>query len=137
MVGVGSLGLFAGCGSPSANGNGTGGAAGQSAGAGGRTSGGASGNAGGGASGASGKSGGADAGTIVAPQPWSPNIVVDQFGYRRAAEKIAVIRSPQRGFDATAAFTPGAKYALIDAHSGQMALEAAPAAWSGGAVDRS
>jgi hypothetical protein len=137
VVGVGSLGLLAGCGSPSANGNGTGGAAGQSAGAGGRASGGASGNAGGGASGASGTSGGADAGTIVAPQPWSPNIVVDQFGYRTAAEKIAVVRSPQHGFDATAAFTPGAKYALIDAHSGQMALEAAPAAWNSGAVDSS
>ncbi len=157
MVGVGAFALLAGCGSSTATGSGTGGAAGQSAGAGGRASGGAGadgsgaggnasgagGNAGGGtsgsagASGSAGTSGGAGGGTIVAPQPLSPNIVVDQFGYRTAAEKIAVIRSPQVGFDATAAFTPGAKYALVDAHSGQMLLEAAPAAWNGGAVDSS
>src|SRR5579863_9848594 len=53
-----------------------------------------------------------DAGPIVAPQPLSPNIVVDQFGYRTVAEKIAVVRSPQKGFDSAAPFAPGAKYAL-------------------------
>src|SRR5215467_13396471 len=38
-----------------------------------------------------------DSGPIVAPQPISPDIVVDQFGYRTLAEKIAVIKSPQTG----------------------------------------
>src|SRR5271165_5757984 len=36
-------------------------------------------------------SGGKDAGPIVAPQPLSPFIVVDQFDYPAAAEKIAVL----------------------------------------------
>jgi hypothetical protein len=73
----------------------------------------------------------------MAPQPLSPFIVVDQFGYRTAAEKIAVIRSPQKGFDTGMSFTPGAMYALVDAHSGQKTMEAAPAPWNGGAVDNS
>src|ERR1700756_825394 len=58
-----------------------------------------------------------DAGPVMAPQPLSANIVVDQFGYRTADEKIAVIRSPQQGFD-KGPFTPGAMYALVDGHSG-------------------
>jgi endoglucanase len=78
-----------------------------------------------------------DAGPIVAPQPLSPNIVVDQFGYRPTAEKIAVIRSPQTGFDSGTSFTPGAMYALVDAHSGQTLLAAAPTPWNGGATDAS
>ena len=65
-----------------------------------------------------------DAGPIVAPQPLSVNIVVDQFGYRSTAEKIAVVRSPVNGFDKGAAFTPGATYAVVDAHTGQKLLEA-------------
>ena len=35
-----------------------------------------------------------DAGPIVAPQPVSPNIVVDQFGYLPVSEKIAVLEEP-------------------------------------------
>ena len=78
-----------------------------------------------------------DAGPIVAPQLLSPDIVVDQFGYLPAAEKIAVIRSPQVGFDKASAFTPGATYALVDAHSGHKLLEAAPTSWKSGATDSS
>jgi hypothetical protein len=63
--------------------------------------------------------------------------VVDQFGYRTADEKIAVVRNPKMGFDATTSFSPGPKYALVDAHSGSKLLEAAPAAWNGGATDTS
>ncbi len=77
------------------------------------------------------------AGLIVAPQPLSPYVVVDQFGYPTAAEKIAVIRTPKKGFDATASFTPGTTYALVDAHSSKKLLEAAPAVWNGGATDSS
>jgi endoglucanase len=86
---------------------------------------------------ANGGSAGADAGPIVAPQPLSPNIVVDQFGYRPAAEKIAVARNPQMGFDAPGSFVPGAVYALVDAHTGQRLLEHAPTPWNAGAVDPS
>jgi hypothetical protein len=78
-----------------------------------------------------------DAGPIVAPQPLSPNIVVDQFGYLPVSEKIAVIRSPQVGFDKAMPFKPGAMYALVDAHSGAKLLESAPAAWNNGATDSS
>jgi endoglucanase len=78
----------------------------------------------------------ADAGPVVAPQPLTPFIVVDQFGYRTADEKIAVVRSPERGFD-KGPFTPGAQYALVDAHSGAKLLEAAPLPWNGGAIDTS
>ena len=78
-----------------------------------------------------------DAGPIHAPQPLSPYIVVDQFGYRPNAEKIAVIRNPQTGFDDATHFTPGAKYALVDAHTDINVLEAAPATWNGGATDTS
>ncbi|HXN32946.1 MAG TPA: glycoside hydrolase family 9 protein [Polyangiaceae bacterium] len=91
----------------------------------------------GGSSGATPASGGGDAGPIVAPQPLSANIVVDQFGYRPTAEKIAVARAPQMGFDAPSSFVPGAKYALIDAHTGSSVLEGAPTAWNGGATDAS
>ena len=77
-----------------------------------------------------------DAGPVMAPEPLSANIVVDQFGYRTADEKIAVIKSPQQGFD-KGSFTPGAMYALVDGHSGAKVLEAAPAAWNGGATDTS
>lgn len=70
-------------------------------------------------------------------QPLSPNLVVDQFGYRVGAEKLAVVRSPMTGFDAGTAFTPGASYQLVDAVSGQSVFEGAPVPWSGGAVDAS
>jgi endoglucanase len=153
--GVGIALLSAACGGGSgasgagagATAQGTGGSAGGSAGA--NRSGGASGS-GGAAPDASPGGGGAptngsggiavvpDAGPIIAPQAVSPNIVVDQFGYRTGDEKIAVIRSPSTGFDASAAFTPGAQYALIKADGdGAKVLEAAPVVWNGGAVDAS
>ncbi|MBN2673383.1 MAG: glycoside hydrolase family 9 protein [Deltaproteobacteria bacterium] len=67
----------------------------------------------------------------------SPYIVVDQFGYRTDAEKIAVIRNPQQGFDAGESFTPGATYALVDAATEQQVFTAAPTVWNGGATDES
>jgi endoglucanase len=73
----------------------------------------------------------------MAPQPFSPFIVVDQFGYRAAAEKIAVLRSPVSGFDKGKWYTPATRYAIVDAHSGAKVLEAAPRAWNGGATDGS
>jgi endoglucanase len=78
-----------------------------------------------------------DSGPIKAPQPLSPFIVVDQFGYRPSAEKIAVVRNPQNGFDTATHFTPGPKYALVDAHTDKNVFEAVPAAWNGGATDSS
>jgi hypothetical protein len=104
-------------------------------GASGSSSGGSGGSSSGSGSGGDSGSTGKDAGPIMAPQPLSPFIVVDQFGYRTAAEKIAVLRTPVTGFDKGKSYTPAAKYAVVDAHSGAKALEAAPKAWNGGATD--
>ena len=71
-----------------------------------------------------------------APVGSAVNVVVDQFGYLPAAEKIAVVRSPEIGFD-RAPFTPGQTYALVDARSGARVLEGPLAPWNGGAVDSS
>ena len=73
----------------------------------------------------------------MAPQPLSPFIVVDQFGYRTGDEKFAVLRTPVTGFDVGKSYTPAAKYAVVDAHSGAKLLEAAPKAWNAGATDGS
>ena len=78
-----------------------------------------------------------DAGPVDAPQNLSPNIVVDQFGYRTSAEKIAVVRNPQMGFDTSSSFTPGTTYQVVDAHSGQSVFQGAPMAWNNGNTDPS
>src|SRR5688572_14875396 len=64
-------------------------------------------------------------------------IVVDQFGYLPTSKKIAVIRDPQVGFDASESFTPGTQYALIDKTTGQSVFTAAPGSWKAGATDNS
>jgi hypothetical protein len=71
------------------------------------------------------------------PQPVSPYIVVDQFGYRTSAEKVAVLRNPQSGFDYGTQFAPGATYAVFNASSNQKVMEGAPAVWNSGATDPS
>jgi endoglucanase len=78
-------------------------------------------------------------GAVIAPQQVGPHIVVDQFGYRTSAEKIAVIRNPKTGFDSDASFGLGGKYALVDSASGQTVLEGTATFWGGdaGAVDPS
>lgn len=63
--------------------------------------------------------------------------MVDQFGYLTDAEKIAVIRDPQTGFDASEAFTPGTSYALVDAATGEQVETGEPSAWNNGATDAS
>lgn len=68
-------------------------------------------------------------------QSTSNFIIVDQFGYRPVSEKIAVIKNPQTGFDASSSFTPGTSYALVDASDDQQVFTAAPVAWNGGATD--
>jgi len=155
-----AFGATAACsGSPSSGGGATSSVGGTSSSVGGTTSsaGGTSSSSGGakssvgGATSSSGGAGGTDActtlpttdagapptGTITASEPVSPYIVVDQFGYRTGDEKIAIARNPKVGFDANNSFTPGSKYAVVDAHTGTKLLEAAPTAWNGGATDSS
>jgi hypothetical protein len=66
-----------------------------------------------------------------------PVIVVDQFGYRTASKKVAVIRDPQKGYDSAVNFTPGAQYAVVDKATGATVKQGAPTAWNGGATDNS
>ena len=73
---------------------------------------------------------------VPAPaEPVSTFIVVDQFGYLPDAEKIAVLRDPETGFDAAESYTPGATYRVIDAVTQATVAELAPAPWKAGAVD--
>jgi len=72
-----------------------------------------------------------------AKPPLSANILVDQFGYPPAAQKVAVIRDPRIGFDAAAHFVPGAHYAVVDAETGAQLAEGRPKPWHGGATDPS
>ncbi len=64
-----------------------------------------------------------------------PAIVIDQFGYPAKAEKIAVIRDPQAGYDSAAHFTPGSNYAVVDRSTGKIVKQGQTAAWNGGATD--
>ncbi len=67
----------------------------------------------------------------------SPFIVVDQFGYLPDAQKIAVIRDPQTGYDASLSFSPSANLSLVNVTSGETLLTAAPVIWNAGATDTS
>ena len=49
--------------------------------------------------------------------------MVDQFGYRPNARKVAVIRSPCKGYDAGQPFVPGRKYCVVNSTSGKKVLE--------------
>ena len=61
-------------------------------------------------------------------------IVVDQFGYLPDAQKIAVIRDPQTGYDAAQAFVPGSSLSLIDMNTGTVVLTAPARNWNSGAT---
>jgi endoglucanase len=72
----------------------------------------------------------------ISAQSVSKYIVVDQFGYLPDETKIAVIRDPVTGYDASESFSPSPLYALVNA-SGQQVFTAAPQIWSAGATDAS
>jgi hypothetical protein len=69
--------------------------------------------------------------------PLDLHILVDQFGYRPADPKVAVIRDPQVGFDATDTFTPGSTYQLRRAGDGGVVYSANIEAWNHGLVEPS
>lgn len=72
------------------------------------------------------------------PLTISQFIVVDQFGYLPEAQKIAVIRDPQNGYDQMQSFTPGNQLNLVNLDNGnQVVFTAAPVVWNSGAVDES
>jgi endoglucanase len=61
-------------------------------------------------------------------------IVVDQFGYLPDAQKVAVIRAPQTGYDAAQSFTPGSNYQLVNLQTGQAVHTGTAASWKAGAT---
>ena len=62
-------------------------------------------------------------------------ITVDQFGYRPDAKKIAVLRSPEVGYDATLSYTPGSVMEVVDSATAQVVFSGAPVAFQEGAID--
>ena len=79
---------------------------------------------------------GAAAGEGAAPGV-GRHIVVDQFGYRPGDPKVAVIRSPQVGYDAKDPFVPGPKYEVRRVEDGAAAFAGSPVPWEGGTVEAS
>jgi len=75
--------------------------------------------------------------TLTLAQTVSKYIVVDQFGYRPNAKKIAIIRDPQTGFDQAESFTPGTTYAVIKKSNGQEVMSGALTNWNSGTTDAS
>ncbi len=143
-LGIGSLValfLWVGCDSGSSDGGGSGtGGAGTGATGSGATGSGATGSGatGSGATGSGATGSGAASGTGGASSSTGPGIVVDQFGYRPADEKIAVVRDPRTGFDAgTEPLTPAANYQLVDAATDEAVYEGPATPWNNGAEDAS
>ncbi|MBR3979785.1 MAG: glycoside hydrolase family 9 protein [Bacteroidales bacterium] len=75
--------------------------------------------------------------TLLFAQKESKYIVVDQFGYLPESQKIAIVRSPKIGYDANEQYTPGKKFAVIDAKTNKTIYKGCPVAWRNGEVDSS
>lgn len=71
-------------------------------------------------------------GLTMGPNGPIPVIVVDQFGYRPDARKIAIVRDPRTGYDAQVDYEPGTTFELVDAASGEVKFQGSPTAWSAG-----
>jgi endoglucanase len=72
--------------------------------------------------------------TSVQAQVISDHIHVDQFGYRPADSKVAVISNPIIGYNNTDPFSPGALYEVRRVSDDAVVLSSAPAVWNGGAT---
>ena len=65
----------------------------------------------------------------------TPPILVDQFGYLPALDKVAIIKDPKIGFDAGRSFSPSNRYAVINVGTGQTVYSGQPRPWKNGKVD--
>jgi endoglucanase len=79
----------------------------------------------------------ADRSTVAGGIRLDHHILVDQFGYLPEESKVAVIRDPVVGFDRADRFTPGERYQVRRADSGEAAFSGSPKAWKSGAVEAS
>ncbi len=64
----------------------------------------------------------------------SPFIHLDQFGYRPAMQKVAVLSDPVIGFNSDETYTPGAVLEVREAATDAIVFTAAPEIWNGGAL---
>ncbi len=78
---------------------------------------------------------------LLSAQEVTNKIVVDQFGYRPQSKKVAVIRDPHTGFDASEAYSPGNNFVVINTQTKQQVFPVgttqAPVQWNNGAIDAS
>ncbi len=65
------------------------------------------------------------------------HLLVDQFGYRPADAKVAVIRDPQQGYDRADRYQPGEDLQIRSADDGRVVFTGKPVAWNGGATEAS
>lgn len=71
-------------------------------------------------------------------QEFSDHIRIDQFGYRPAATKTAVIRYPKVGFDAVdTEFVPGFVYSVVNAETREVVYSGEIVSFANGEVDES
>ncbi len=73
----------------------------------------------------------------VSSQSLSEFIIVDHFGYLPEANKVAVIKDPQIGFDAVQSFSPSQQYAVVNVQSGVQVFTGELKNWNSGATDNS
>ncbi|EIJ34362.1 glycoside hydrolase family 9 protein [Thiothrix nivea] len=64
-----------------------------------------------------------------------PLIMVDQFGYLPDSSKVAVLADPQKGFNATRAYTPGSQLEVRRVVDNGVVYTGNPTVWNGGATD--
>jgi endoglucanase len=70
-------------------------------------------------------------------QEISKFIITDQFGYLPDAKKIAVLKDPVTGFDASESYAPGSKFFVVNARTGEKVFAGSPVKWNNGNTDAS
>lgn len=62
-------------------------------------------------------------------------ITVDQFGYRPADTKVAVLRDPQLGYDSMQSYTPGTSISVVDSATGKVVYSGVAVPHNEGKID--
>lgn len=70
----------------------------------------------------------------ASPATVSEFIKTDQFGYKTADQKIAIISDPQTGYNATLSFTPGTTYEIRDWSTDAVVFTGTITNWNAGAT---
>lgn len=70
-------------------------------------------------------------------QSYSKFIIVDQFGYLPDAQKVAVLKNPQIGFDNNESYSPGKTFALVNADNDEQVYTGGITAWNNGNTNAS